>query len=73
MARPSNLNLVGQILLICITAVTFAAYCHGLSCSVGDVDAMRFDCYPEADPNQQKCEARGCCWKGQPTVTSTVM
>lgn len=24
--------------------------------------AERFDCYPQPDPTQEKCEARGCCW-----------
>lgn len=24
--------------------------------------AERFDCYPLPNPNQQDCEAKGCCW-----------
>ncbi|KAJ8319311.1 hypothetical protein KUTeg_004402 [Tegillarca granosa] len=33
-----------------------------LSCDISK-DEERFDCYPENDASQQKCEARGCCWR----------
>lgn len=23
---------------------------------------QKFDCYPQSDPSQTGCEARGCCW-----------
>ena len=26
-------------------------------------EVARFDCYQEGNATQQKCEARGCCWK----------
>ncbi|XP_061191912.1 lysosomal alpha-glucosidase-like [Saccostrea echinata] len=31
-------------------------------CTVID-DAHKFDCYPEALTDKEKCEARGCCWQ----------
>nr|XP_032830840.1 maltase-glucoamylase, intestinal-like [Petromyzon marinus]XP_032830841.1 maltase-glucoamylase, intestinal-like [Petromyzon marinus]XP_032830843.1 maltase-glucoamylase, intestinal-like [Petromyzon marinus]XP_032830844.1 maltase-glucoamylase, intestinal-like [Petromyzon marinus]XP_032830845.1 maltase-glucoamylase, intestinal-like [Petromyzon marinus]XP_032830846.1 maltase-glucoamylase, intestinal-like [Petromyzon marinus]XP_032830847.1 maltase-glucoamylase, intestinal-like [Petromyzon marinu len=40
------------------------------SCTDPIVDAMRFDCHPDAKASQESCEARGCCWKesGTPNV-----
>lgn len=28
------------------------------------VKKNRFDCHPEDNPSQERCEARGCCWDG---------
>jgi hypothetical protein len=34
-------------------------------------DVARFDCLPENDPTQEKCEARKCCWR-QPVQQSNL-
>ena len=34
-------------------------------------DTLRFDCYPEDDPNEQNCVARGCCWR-KPSLSNNV-
>ncbi|XP_044727452.1 lysosomal alpha-glucosidase-like [Chrysoperla carnea] len=31
-------------------------------------DNEKFDCHPEEDPNQEKCERRGCCWSPKNTI-----
>ena len=34
-----------------------------VSCSADQLH--RFDCYPEGNPDSERCTARGCCWQGE--------
>lgn len=48
-------------------------FLRGLSLTLGDnhmvkwellpEESQRFDCYPEGDADESKCQARGCIWK----------
>ncbi|XP_063235719.1 lysosomal alpha-glucosidase-like [Bacillus rossius redtenbacheri] len=36
----------------------------------GFANSLRFDCYPEDDASEEKCQNRGCCWRS-PDTSST--
>eukprot|EP00117_Sycon_ciliatum_P014403 scpid26772/ scgid2150/ Lysosomal alpha-glucosidase; Acid maltase len=52
-----------NLLLLGIFMSANAASAAAPGCEVGDVDSMRFDCHPEANPNESDCVSRGCCWR----------
>eukprot|EP00118_Oscarella_pearsei_P007834 m.39311 g.39311 ORF g.39311 m.39311 type:complete len:667 (+) comp32704_c0_seq8:17-2017(+) len=50
-------------MLKCAISVLFLAASALASPNCAEVPvSMRFDCWPEANPNENACEARGCCW-----------
>ncbi len=51
------LSFVKSILVLCFVTYAYSQQCDQSS------DVARFDCYPEDNPTQDKCEARKCCWR----------
>jgi hypothetical protein len=45
-----------------LTILFFLPYIYGQQCEQPS-NAARFNCYPEDNPTQEKCEARKCCWR----------
>jgi hypothetical protein len=52
----TNLLFVASFAVLFLTSHIDAKQCVKTS------NAARFDCYPEDNPTQDKCEARDCCW-----------
>ena len=60
-----------QMALLVLTALLALAASARASPSCADVsESMRFDCHPEANPNEADCEARGCCWIADRSTTA---
>ena len=55
--RIMYLSFVTSIVVLC-----FVTYAYGQQCDQIP-DVARFDCYPDGDATQAKCEARKCCWR----------
>ncbi len=51
------LSFVTSILVLCLVT-----YAYGQQCDLIP-DVARFDCYPDGNGTQAKCEARKCCWR----------
>jgi hypothetical protein len=51
------LSFVTSILVLCFVTYVYTQQCDQSS------DVARFDCYPENNSTQEKCEARKCCWR----------
>jgi hypothetical protein len=49
-------------LIISIGTLFFVYYTCAQQCDQSS-DVARFNCYPENNPTQDKCEARKCCWR----------
>jgi hypothetical protein len=52
-----GLPLLGLFLTCLVLTPLHAQQCDRI------VDVARFDCHPESNPSQGRCEARGCCWR----------
>jgi hypothetical protein len=50
------------------TILFFVSYIYAQQCDQ-PLKTARFNCYPEDNPTQGKCEARQCCWR--PSVKSS--
>eukprot|EP00794_Sanderia_malayensis_P012061 gene12061-13304_t len=49
-----------------IAAACLVGFANGDFCSVAD--GSRIDCFPQLGASEEKCQARGCCWR-LPTTT----
>lgn len=54
-------KMLNTSLLICWTVLVCLFSINAQECSQ-PLKEGRFNCYPEDNPNQDKCRARGCCW-----------
>ena len=45
-----------------IVVLYLFAHCSAQQCEQSS-DVARFNCFPEENPTQEKCEARKCCWR----------
>lgn len=52
-----QLLLVANFALFCLVASVYTQQCDQSS------DVARIDCFPEDGASQEKCQARGCCWR----------
>ncbi len=52
-----HFSSVTSILVLCLVTYAYTQQCDQSS------DVARFDCYPEGNSTQDKCEARKCCWR----------
>jgi len=52
-----HLSFVTSIVVLCLVTYAYTQQCDQSS------DVARFDCYPEGNSTQDKCEARKCCWR----------
>jgi len=50
-------SFVTTIAVFCLLTYAYTQQCDQSS------DVARFDCYPEDNSTQDKCEARKCCWR----------
>jgi len=49
-------------LVTCLVILFFVSYIYAQQCEQSS-KAARFNCHPEDNPTQDKCEARKCCWR----------
>ncbi|XP_038064192.1 lysosomal alpha-glucosidase-like isoform X2 [Patiria miniata] len=54
--QDTSVAVIFLIYLLSCIALTAGMQCSGIAPS------YRFDCHPEADVTQLKCQQRGCCW-----------
>lgn len=55
-------EMSGWSIITCLTLLFSISYTYGQDCKQTIAPEARFNCYPENNPSQSLCEARGCCW-----------